>query len=95
MTALLILLRKGPLYRSLNPTSRPRRWVLFLLLYLVVCVAGWLGVSALCPDSISARIGLAFLVIPLALFGILMKWGLTHIVDKWIERRRLATALTA
>ena len=85
--AVLILLRKGPLYRSIKPTSRPRRWVLFLLLYLVVCVAGWLGVSALWPDSIPARIGLAFFVIPLALFGILTKWGLTPIVDKWIERR--------
>jgi hypothetical protein len=47
--AVLILFRKGPLYRSIKPTSRPRRWVLFLLLYLVVCVAGWLGVSALWP----------------------------------------------
>lgn len=87
MTAVLILLRKGPLYRSLKPTSRPRRWVLFLLLYLVVCVAAWLDVSALWPDCIPARIGFASFVIPLALFGILMRWGLTPIVDKWIERR--------
>jgi hypothetical protein len=87
ITAVLILRRKGSLYRRLKPNSRPRRWVLFLLLYLVVFAAGWLGASVLWPESITARIGPAFFVIPLALFGVLTKWGLTPIVDKWIERR--------
>lgn len=82
------ILYRGRYYRHLKPKSRPRRWVLFALLWLLAfCLLLWLPVSKLWPGSALERICTVVLLLPFCLFATVMRFGLDRYVDRYIEKR--------
>ena len=82
----VLMLRKGRFYKSLNPSSRPRRWVLLSLLFLLAVFVLWFPIWTLWPHTVLARVltvlfGLTFFVVTMTL-----KW-FSSLVDWFIERR--------
>jgi hypothetical protein len=80
------ILLRGRIWQRLKPASRPRRWVLILLLLSFVVTLIWLPVFVLYPHTSIARAltgvwGLAFGGTCLTL-----KW-LAGIVDVFYQRR--------
>jgi hypothetical protein len=79
------ILRRGRVYQWLRPESRPRRWILILLLidFAIFCV--WFPVWMMWPAALVSRalallFGLVFFVV-----GITIKW-FTPAVDRLVTR---------
>ena len=86
IAASLDILFRGKLYRSLNPNSRPRRWVLLALLICLALTFVWLPIFIVWPHSLIAR---ALTVCWISVFisvTFTLKW-LSGVVDQWIERK--------
>lgn len=82
------ILHRGHYYHHLDPNSRPRRWVLFALLwFLASCLLIWLPVFVLWPESALARICTLVVLGPFLVFLIALRFGLDHFVDRYIEKR--------
>lgn len=82
----ILVLRRGRFYHSLNPNSRPRRWVLFSLLFLLAVFTMWFPIWFLWPQALVSRVltvlfGIAFFVV-----GMTLKW-FSGLVDWFIKRR--------
>lgn len=80
------ILRRGKLYESLRPESRPRRWVLASLLILFAVFVLWFPIWMIWPSAPISRVltvlfGLVFFVV-----GITLKW-FTLLVDWFVKRR--------
>lgn len=82
----IIILRKGKLYHSLKPESRPRRWVLFACLILfgvwIVAFPLWL----IWPHALAARVLLMIFALTFFVVGVTMRW-FSGLVDWYYERR--------
>jgi hypothetical protein len=70
----ILILHRGRLYRKLQPESRPRRWVLFLLLFLFAVFIVWFPVWTMWPHSLVSRSLTLFFGIIFFLAGITFKW---------------------
>lgn len=82
----VLILRRGRLYKSLKPESRPRRWVLFFLLVLFAVFLIWFPIWILWPKALISRIltvlfGLTFFVV-----GMTLKW-LSWVVDWFYDKK--------
>src|SRR5215469_1400696 len=66
------ILRRGKLYRRMNPETRPRRWVLISLLFLFAVFIVWFPVWIRWPHALISRVltglfGIAFAVVGLTI----------------------------
>src|SRR5260370_2743777 len=52
----ILLLRRGRFYYWLEPESRPRRWVLILLLSLFAVFLAWFPIWIIWPNALVSRI---------------------------------------
>jgi uncharacterized membrane protein YcfT len=80
------VLMRGRVYQWLKPESRPRRWVLFALLFLFAVFVLWFSVWMTWPQSHVARaltfsFGIAFLAV-----GLTLRW-FAAAVDLFVKRR--------
>lgn len=88
IAASLDILFRGELYRSLKPNSRPRRWVMVVLLLSLATTFVWLPVFLMWPHAVITRVltvfwGTIFFSVTLTLR---FEW-LSGAVDQWITRR--------
>src|SRR5579864_160026 len=89
MTAVVVsvlILRRGKFYDQLKPESRPRRWVLFLILILFAVFIVWTPIWAIWPHAFISRALTALFGITFFVVGITFKW-LSPLVDMFIKRK--------
>ena len=80
------VLLRGRIYRWLKPQSRPRRWVLILLLVWFTVFALWFSVWMAWPQSLIAKaLGVTFCIV-FAVIGLTLKW-LAGVVDSYVQRK--------
>lgn len=82
----LDILFRGKLYRSLKPDSRPRRWVLIVLLVCLATTFVWLPVFLMWPHAPITRVLTVFWGILFGSVTLTLKW-LSGAADQWFERR--------
>jgi hypothetical protein len=80
------ILHRGKLYRRLNPETRPRRWVLISLLFLLAVFMVWFPVWMIWPHALISRVltrlfGITFFVVAIAIKRF------SSMVDGHIRRR--------
>jgi quinol-cytochrome oxidoreductase complex cytochrome b subunit len=54
--ASLDILFKGPLYHRIKPASRPRRWVLIVLLVMFAAFIVWIPIWAIWPHTLISKV---------------------------------------
>ena len=79
------ILTRGSVYRRIKPQSRPRRWVLYLLLIMFGAFALWFPVWFLWPQSSAAKVLTLVFASTLGIGGLTLKW-LRPFVDAIYER---------
>lgn len=84
--ASLNILMRGALYRRLKPRSRPRRWVLLVLLVMFGAFAVWFPVWMLWPHSIIAKALTLVFGVVFGLGGLMLRW-FGGLVDMLYERK--------
>jgi len=80
------MLSRGRFYKSLDPKSRPRRWVLIVLLVLLGVFVLWFPIWMMWPHSVIGRMltGLFGLIFFLAYMT--LTW-FSGTVDSYVKRR--------
>jgi archaellum biogenesis protein FlaJ (TadC family) len=78
------ILLRGKIWRSLKPESRPRRWILILLLASLGMTFIWLPVFVIWPHTLFSRVLTIAWVVLFAGTGLSLKWlsGLIGMVYK-------------
>src|SRR5262245_1663031 len=74
------LLRRGHVYQWLRPESRPRRWVLYILLAMFGVFVVWFPVWMTWPESVVAKALTFLFVVVFCGGGLTFKW-LSGLVD--------------
>jgi hypothetical protein len=85
-SASIILLRRGKFYNSLKPESRPRRWVLILLLLLFAVFLTWFPIWMVWPEAIVSKILSWLFAVSFFAFGMAIKW-VPGLIDSFVVRR--------
>src|SRR5438874_1840326 len=80
------ILRRGRIWTSLDPASRPRRWVLFALLALLGLTFVCLVVFIVWPDTLLARSLIIIWAVAFLGTGFTLRW-LSGLVDFVYKRR--------
>src|SRR5271157_2410496 len=82
----ILMLRRGRFYHWLKPESRPRRWVLSLLLIMSAAFLAWFPIWIIWPDAPVSRIlGLVFAV-TFFIGGLSLK-KFSPLVDLFVKRK--------
>lgn len=85
VTTSILILARGRFYHSLKPDSRPRRWVLFSLLFLFGVFLVWFPIWYLWPHSLVARVLLFLFSVTFFCVGMSLKW-FGPFIDRVIKR---------
>ena len=79
------VLRRGRVYHWLRPESRPRRWVLILLLIDFAVFCAWLPVWMIWPHALVSRALTLLFAITFFVVGLTIKWFAPS-VDRLVEK---------
>jgi hypothetical protein len=82
----VLILRRGKLYHRLKPETRPRRWVLIFLLFLLAVFVVWFPVWITWPQALVSRLLTGLFGITFAVVGLTFKW-FSPLVDSYITRK--------
>ena len=82
----IALLRRGRFYHWLAPDSRPRRWVLILLLAEFAIFLLWFPIWMAWPDALVSKTLLVIWAICWGIGLLVLKW-FSGLIDLWIRRK--------
>lgn len=88
----ILILRKGKLYHRLKPETRPRRWVLIFLLFLLAEFVVWFPIWITWPQALVSRFLTGLFGITFAVVGLTFKW-FSPLVDSYITAEGLASSV--
>jgi hypothetical protein len=80
----ILILRRGRLYHRLKHESRPRRWVLISLLFLIAVFVVWFPVWMTWPHALVSRLLTGLFGITFVAVGLTFKW-LSPFVDSYVK----------
>jgi hypothetical protein len=82
----ILMLRRGRFYQWLKPKSRPRRWVLILLLIMFAAFLAWFPIWMLWPDAPGSRILTSIFLATFFVGGLTLK-SFSPLVDLFVKRK--------
>ena len=82
----IVILRRGKLYHRLKPEARPRRWVLYSLLFLFAVFAVWFPAWMTWPHALISRLLAGLFGFTFGVVGLTFRW-FSGVVDWYFMRR--------
>ena len=80
------ILRRGRFYHWLKPDSRPRRWVLILMLGLFAVFVIWFPVWMIWPHALISRVLTLLFAVTWGIGFLTLRW-FSGLVDRLVQRK--------